>query len=544
MSNYNAPTVFNCPRCGAAVAMHDRQGSCSYCGTLIERPARLGGVLGAASSRAQPGATAGYPKAALHRPRGGVPLLLVLLLAAGAAFGGFIAGRAQQATPAAIVVLPTRGPLAATAITPIELVPNGGSISELVAVLPRDGRGGDLLAYAYHSTSSHYTLELIDGGSHAVRWNSPLLSNDAYQGTVVIGDDQVILTDKDQLIALHRRDGTLAWQSALAVEPIAGCDRCMRLVGGYVAVLEKDSTIQVFSAQSGQPAWSVRLADRPSGITVAGERIVTIVETDNGQRSQINFLDPATGKPTQQLAPACPRKGQRSEYPDGNSSMLFSPDGATMYLAFGFFERCIQAWDLAGGTLRWQATPGDQPVPADLSYGSLVKTDTAIYMGQGGQLWELGLVDGAIRMLAENQEYNLTPIMLSDGTLIVQASPTWDSQRQELWGVDLKTGTRSWQQKLKAHELHRGSSSGDWAAQLTPRGLMVVQVLRDEAQLLIDTIDPHTGASLIHTQHALQGAHMPGLRASQWADDTGWLMIDGDVFAIDLANGQIEYRLS
>jgi hypothetical protein len=36
---------------------------------------------------------------------------------------------------------------------------------------------------------------------------------------------------------------------------------------------------------------------------------------------------------------------------------------------------------------------------------------------------------------------------------------------------------------------------------------------------------------------------MPSLRASLWADDIGWLMLDNQVVAIDLKTGAISYRL-
>jgi hypothetical protein len=38
--------------------------------------------------------------------------------------------------------------------------------------------------------------------------------------------------------------------------------------------------------------------------------------------------------------------------------------------------------------------------------------------------------------------------------------------------------------------------------------------------------------------------HMPSLRRVRWGDDTAWLEIDSDIFAVDLAQGTIAYRLS
>ena len=71
----------------------------------------------------------------------------------------------------------------------------------------------------------------------------------------------------------------MAWQATLAVEPNNSCERCLRAIGQQVAVLEKDSTVEVFDAQSGKPAWSTRLKQNPyGGLTVAGERLVVLEE--------------------------------------------------------------------------------------------------------------------------------------------------------------------------------------------------------------------------------------------------------------------------
>lgn len=544
MSNDAFSTVFSCPRCSAAIAMQGERGICSYCGTPIERPGSLPTNPFSSTVNVSPNV---YPRARVAR-RGWHPLLLFLLalLMVG---GGFLAGRASVRAPLGpIVVLPTRGPgpgtIAATAIASIGVSDNG-SLSELVATLPRDGAGADILAYMYHPDSSRYSLALIDGGSHAARWHSPLLSKDAYQGEFALGDDLVFLTDKTQLLALRRRDGTLAWQASLAVEPNSGCATCLRMLGKQVAVLEKDSTIEVFDGQSGQPAWHQRMPGGAYHLTAAGDRIIMFVE-EAKQPTQLQFLDPATGKPSLQLQPECPsaHPGFDKERPNENTTtMLFNADSTRMYMMFGFFARCVQGWDLTNGKLLWQTALTDQQLTGSWDPNQPVFDDTTIYTSNYGQVWALNTSDGTVRELINDKEYSLKPIVQRDGTLIVLAAPTWDSQRQELWGLDVQSGARRWQQKLQAHQLRSGGSSGDWEERLTPQGLLVAQVLRDESQLIVATLDVSTGESISRQQHDLTDLHMPSLRASLWADDIGWLMLDNQVVAIDLKTGAISYRL-
>ena len=550
MSNYTAPTVFSCPRCSASIALQGDQGLCSYCGTAVERPGANSSTNSSTrSSFSVNVSTSAYPSARVAR-RGWHPLL-ALFLAVVTAAGGFLAGRASVNTPLGpIVVLPTGVPapgnIAATVIASVG-VSDGGSLSELLATLPRDGTGADLLTFLYHSDSSRYTLALIDGGSHQARWQSPLLSKEAYQGAFAIGDDFIFLSDKTDLMALRRRDGSVAWRATLAVEPNNGCEDCMRAIGQQVAVLEKDSTVEVFDAQSGKPAWSTRLKQNPyGGLTVAGERLVVLEEGEGKDPTFMNFLDPATGKVALQIEPKCPaaHAGFEEERPDSNSSMLFSEDGTGMVILFGFFAHCAQSWDLTSGNKLWESGMDNGQVAVNWDGAAPVADATSLYTSNAGQIGVLSLADGTVRALAEDKEYTVRPVAVHDGMLLVAAAPNWDSQRQELWGIDTQTGKRLWQQKLQAHQLRRGSSSGDWDVQLTQGGALVAQVLRDESQLVVDTFDLQSGKNMLHKQHDLSDLHMPSLRATLWADDTGWLMLDNKVFALDLKSGELAYQLN
>jgi hypothetical protein len=109
--------------------------------------------------------------------------------------------------------------------------------------------------------------------------------------------------------------------------------------------------------------------------------------------------------------------------------------------------------------------------------------------------------------------------------------------------VDATSGERHWQQPLQAHELRQGTSSGDWDWQLTPSGLQVIQVLRDEAHLIVETLNPRTGDSASKQEVALTDLHSPSLYRALWTEDTAWLKLDSKVYAIDLATGKTIYQL-
>jgi len=546
MSN-NEAVVFYCPSCGASIAMHGDQGICAFCGTAIERPKSAQPPRPARPPQSEPpvwtGASVTITRANLAKPRRGgscLGTLIVLLIVIGAAFG---IGAALMGERLFTVISSGSGQLSKipAVLNQLKL----GPITKMAAVLPRDGKGDDLLVYAYGIGDSRYTVALIDGASHAARWQSQPLSKDAPQGNLVAGQGMIYLTDQDHLLALRQNDGKLAWQAALAVEPPSSCDDCVRLLGGHIIVLEKDSGLQAFDTQTGKLAWSKRLEANTRQLPVIGDRLVTTQPSKEQEGTVIAFLDPASGKPALQLDPHCPQPNTFSELerPRSDTPFLFSADAKTMYTMYGFFSQCAQSFDLSNGETRWEVMMERNMVPSSWYNNTALVTDQALYVNQDHMIWALDTADGSIRTLIEDKEYNLRPLARRDNILIVLAAPTWDSQRQALWGLDVATGARRWQEPLQAHDLRQGSSSGDWDWQLTPKGLVLVQVLRDDARLIVETLDPRSGVSSAKQETQLTDLHMPSLYQPLWADDTVYLKLDSHIYAVDLATGKPAYQL-
>jgi outer membrane protein assembly factor BamB len=546
MSN-NEAVVYYCPSCGASIAMKGDQGTCAFCGTAIERPKSARTQPPARPPQDQPpvwnGPSVTVVRANLAKPRRGSSCLGTLIMVVLLAVVGVVIAVSLMGGRLLTAITNGTGPLSQipAVINQIKL----GPITKMATVLPRDGKGGDLVVYTYGVSDSRYSVALIDGGSHAVRWQSQPLSKDAYQGQLVAGQDMLYLTDQDQLVALRLSDGTPAWQTALAVEPQSSCDACVRLLGDHVIVLEKNSGVESFNIKTGKLAWSKRLSDNTRRLSVAGDRLVTTQPSQEKDGTIVAFLDPASGKPTLQIDPHCPQPNTFSELerPRSDTPFLFNADATTMYAMYGFFSQCAQAFDLSNGETRWEMMMEENMLPASWSNSTALVTDQALYVNQNNMIWAMDTADGSVRTLVEDKEYNLRPLARRDNILIVLAAPTWDSQRQELWGLDAASGERKWQQSLKAHSLRQGSSSGDWDWQLTPKGLVLVQVLRDDARLIVETLDPQSGTSSARQETQLSDLHMPSLYQPMWTDDTAYLKLDSQIYAIDLATGKLAYQL-
>jgi outer membrane protein assembly factor BamB len=532
-----------------------------YCGTTVERQQSTGEHprFSVTQVRIEGLPTSSY--ATFNRPtaprRGAAFLIvgIVLLLAfmgVGLGLGLFLAGRTGSRTPPGVGLATTvaEGPIAPLAPSPaaaqVPLVEDI-NINEMILGLPRDGAGEDLLAYVNNSGDQGISVALIDGGSLTPRWRSQPLSKDAYSGLVVAGPDMVYLTDHERLLALRLSDGSIAWEAPLIAEP--NCDECLRLVKDHLVVAQKDGSIQGFDARSGQRSWSITQDDPPRALPVVGERVALLQPAEQDGKL-ISLVDPVTGKEAQRIEPTCPSTSfpGRVERPENYSSMLFTADGKAMYTTFGFFSQCAQHWDLASGKLVWQTPLDDDNKPSSWgnSDGQILAEDAIFFgfeQGDEGALWAVDTASGELRKVVARKKYRFVPVAARDGVVIALTWPTWDTEKQSLLGLDARTGEQRWEFKPLATDARVVQTHGHLDLRLTRKGLLVVQVLENEKQLLVETLDPRTGTSSDKQITTLEGSGSHVFWDALWSTDVAWLDIGSWVYAIDLGTGATRYRL-
>jgi outer membrane protein assembly factor BamB len=542
MPNAEDISAVYCPSCGASIQMDGAKGTCMYCGTAVERSRPAAGASDARRGYLpRPSYPAYRPSAAPRRGIAGMFLLLSLVLLIGFA----------------ILIGVTRGlftRLVGTPSLPSSLTELQSAtrepISQIAAALPRDGKDYDLLAYLNNPAGDGYFLALIEGGSHALRWKSQLLSKQAQSGFLTPGPGMVYLTDESRLLALRLSDGTPAWQTSLVAEPPSGCEGCLSVLKGRVVVLQKDGSLQAFDAASGQLAWSLRLEGTPRRLPVVGGRLVVLQPIEKNRGALVQLLDPSSGKPAQTIEPRCPSThfpGQE-ERPDSSDPLLFSPDGGTLYSLFGFFNQCAQRWDLAAGKRVWQMPIEGDAVSPNWHDAHPLLADNAIFISsdRGGEhtIWALSSAGGKFRQIAHEKDNYLIPVAARDGILVVLAWPSWDSSRQALWGLDAATGERRWQFVPQAKDARFTDVFGNWDWRLGAKGLTVIQVLDDQKQLISEILDLKTGVSSARQVTALKGPGSQTWWRVTWADDMAWLDIGSSIYAVDLTTGATAYQLN
>ena len=86
-------------------------------------------------------------------------------------------------------------------------------------------------------------------------------------------------------------------------------------------------------------------------------------------------------------------------------------------------------------------------------------------------------------------------------------------------------------------------SHGNWDWHMTAKGLLSIQVLEGQKQLVVEVIDPRTGTSNGRQITPLDESGSLVFWDVLWGDDTAWLDIGRFTYVLDLASGTTTYRL-
>jgi outer membrane protein assembly factor BamB len=421
-------------------------------------------------------------------------------------------------------------------------------------ILPTGGAGGpDVLVYTYDTLQDTRFLSYILGGTQSVRWPSDPLGEDSYRAALAVDDTKVLAVVKTRVFALDRQSGSLAWEASISDEIPYSCpDDCLMVVGQRVVVLSRDGRLAGFDAQSGQTVWNTRLNSTPDQLYAVNGQLAVFDNRDGAV--VLLVIDPVDGSEQETLTPECtdPSSGFVDD-PGFNSQVLVTPDQRSLVLLFGFFSSCVQRWDIASGSMAWNASLGDVAFSHAFGPTSIISGDS-VYVAGDNQLLTVGLTDGIWTVLTDDPDYELVPLGTRDGVLITRAKRTRGSTRFELWGLEMSTGRQVWQHPLPDSEpldepdrmsglIDKGDSA--WTAHLTAEGLVVVTAMAEPHQLTVETLDPATGTSAGATPIPLAGITggfyaVPDVVA--WVDDQLWLIVEGRVYAVSPAQGALEFK--
>jgi outer membrane protein assembly factor BamB len=395
----------------------------------------------------------------------------------------------------------------------------------LARLLPSDNDSKpDVVGITRNSDDTERMVYVDFEAAPYLRWQSKALGKGAgyVYNPVVASGAFVYMAYETTLVALDRGDGTLAWQAELSDKVLNICEDCLQVFGARVVALTADGVLHGYDAQSGEPAWSIRLNETPRQLlNLAGKAGVLDKEDD---AVGINIYEPASGTLVQRLVPQCPNE----VFPDHPQTLriydpvLVSEDGQNLYVPLGSYEPgCIQNWDAGTLTQVWQAILPRDAVRA-LDRQPYLLTPGALYASDGHNLSLVSLQDGAYEELFSDEDHNLIPLAAQGDRLVALAERTRGTRRYALWGVDSANGSKRWQFDPQAEELYDEGSSvvhddGLWSAGVTPGQVVVLEAFADPSFVSFTALNLADGAQVSVNQFTFDDAS-----ASFWIEVLGW----------------------
>jgi len=407
------------------------------------------------------------------------------------------------AIPAFIILL------IGTIIGFVLLQPGGPFIPRLIAmnesiIIPAmQDTAPDVISLFYNTNDETRLLGRVSRADGKLAWKTDPLPGDGYVDDMASDGERVYAVVESDLLAFNSTDGSLAWKTALPDKLDAGEDNLI-IQDGMVIVMTMDRSIQAYEATTGKEAWSRPLLSYARGLRFMGEWLMILDYVADGHDFNIFLLDPADGSEERVIFPACESESSWEENLEDESGIVHDTATGALYLFFGSSSGCIQRYDLGSGQLTWQ-TPSDEPFNTTFYGFNYFQSPATIFFGNDSRLYALDKQSGRLKLLLQDDAYEMAPLALSGDSLLTLARRAKGSERFELWGVDSASGKRTWQLIPEnarpidpPHEMSGlvDKDESGWTWQLTPTGLRLIEFQADPNQLALTTYNPADGSKL------------------------------------------------
>jgi outer membrane protein assembly factor BamB len=461
-------TVTECPNCGAPIDPHKidvKDPVCPFCQAALpvepEPPAFV------------PRSVAGSMPSTRRRSRWVAPFILVVVLAVvGAIVAVAVNGSSQLFTTNY------------TLTTPVVAVP---ASTDFYAVAPTSG-------------GTPNVIRRVDPIHHKVVWSSPSLPVPGSDTPVVVaGASQVFAIFGTTVVALDGASGHQSWEASLSTGPATPCaNDCATFVGTHLVVLSKDGTLESFAAATGKQAWSKRLNSTPRWLAPAGSAVVVDDTLGSGPERSALIFDSATGA-IRTISPSCPPTDPSDPttrvQPSDESDFMVSPDGTSLTVLDADIGGCVGRYRLSDGALLWQTQPADDTtIPSTLTGETVVQSGSHILYTNSSadsganDVFDVDASTGAIRKLLVDKRDDVVLDGVIGSTVVIDATPTYDSTKPTVVGLDVATGHQLWQIATRVV-----SSNVEQMTVVTNTVPIVVSCDDDIKSCTFEAVDPRTG---------------------------------------------------
>jgi outer membrane protein assembly factor BamB len=443
--------------------------------------------------------------------------------------------------------------------SPVTVNPPPLQIHDPFVLIPSADDGpADVVAMSYDLNEETYAIGRLSLAQKQFLWRATPVASISDVRQLAANDTTLFLVEEETTLkALNLADGSLLWQSELA-DKIGYGDKPLQVGGNHVFAMTQDYTLQAFAAATGSLAWSRRMAGYTSNFTLLTDSVAFLDEADD--KTSLFFLNLADGSERARLTPYCERPdspGWGSEL-YSSSPFFFEPgldgrlDSGAVYFFYGSSPTCIERWNLADFSLAWQSVneenlfswSGDLPV---------VITPADIYFSYNDQLWVVSQTTREHKLLLENEDYFLAPLVRSGDTLLVLARRTRGSERFELWAINPASGAQIWSKDLgdsnpffgpygQVGSFSSGDSAWDW--QLSGDQLVRFIAAADPNQFSIEWLNLSDGtvAQTFTTPIETWSEDSYWMDAGIWKGPRYWANVETKLYAVNINSGEIQYR--
>lgn len=408
-------------------------------------------------------------------------------------------------------------------------------------VLDSDTQEPDLLVVSRNYDKDADTLLYFSPDDGAVRWESASLGENGNAWVIAYGRDTVLVADKSRLMALSRSNGSTLWEAAMSDEiAYSICADCLQVFGDAVVALSGDGVLQAYNIASGAPLWSVRLRESPRQlVNVGGLAGVPDQMPNENVDIALYLFNPSDGTRAREIAPACQEENGNLQRPGIYDPILHDPAGKSLYWMISSYEPCLVRIDTASREQSWQVS-----LP---NYNDIwLSSDDPIFVGETMYLADedrLYAIDGQgkARLVLSEEDYDIKPMAASDDAILLRATRTRGSSRQEIWAIDAQSGDRRWERVLIAGDpIESPRDSGDWAATIRGDAVALVERRQEQQEIGYELIGLRDGVSRAKTILQVEDP-TNSLRGATWGAGTAWLAIN-ELYGVELSSGKTLYR--
>ena len=527
-----------CPSCGAPILFGPHDGTttrCQFCGAVVERPAPAEKPSAPAEKAPEPSDFPDVSYTPPSKPNSIVGWLIFAVIA-----GGLIAGAVgiyAGFSGGGIIAKPALSVFSPIALLPVDQV-----------------QAPDFLAWTYNFGADTYQTARINPAKRSVVWRGKTNKDIGDVSAIVAAGDKFFTVEAAGLYAYRVSDGTLIWQAALS-DKLGYCAGCLSVRGDRVVALTQDYNLEAFDTELGASAWQRRLDGYTSGYAVADGAVWVIDKAGDG--NALFALGLEDGKVQRQIAPQCAEPdGMGASGMDSSSSFVFDPDpsvlstGRSLYLVYGWAPSCIERWNAPFDGTAWQTLNKDGYSPSG-DY-SLLSAPETLYFAYDNNLWAADKATGKVRALSQGGDYNLVPLALTQGVLVVRTERTRGTAQFGLIGVDPAGGNTLWQYTidkgapLDEPDAIAGLIDGDqsgWTWRVLGDQMVLMIFQGDPNQLVFQTINPKDGTVAEGKTIALNisGDFYSPPTLIAWQVPVAWFLVESDLVGFDAGAMSIKF---